>query len=120
MHYQVHTSKDLAANLAQAKATISACRTGIAHIMISDQDEAFIRLRIMRMISELETIDLLANKSLLTLKQRRANARACADQDRTSFGIHMGMHIGADHAADGAVHSANIELCDHYPIRKLA
>ncbi|WP_042247442.1 hypothetical protein [Paracoccus sp. PAMC 22219] len=120
MDYRVNTSKDLAANLAHAKAVISACRTGIPRIDIGTEDEAFIRMRIMRMISELETIDLIASKGSLTLKQRRANAKAKADQDRAFFGVHLGMYPSADYSAGSAVHSSNIELRDDTAVRKLA
>ena len=66
MDYRVKTSKDLAINLAHAKAVISACRVAIPRIAVSDEDEAFIRLRIMRMISELETIDKFVSKTAVT------------------------------------------------------
>ena len=56
MDYRVKTSKDLAINLAHAKAVISACRVAIPRIDVSDEDETFIRLRIMRMISELDEL----------------------------------------------------------------
>lgn len=120
MDYRVNTSKDLTANLALAKAVISACRTGIPRIDIRTEDEAFIRMRIMRMISELETIDLFASKGALTLKQRRANAKAQADQDRSFVGAHMGMYPSADYSARSAVHTANIKLRDDTAVRKLA
>lgn len=48
MDYRVKTSKDLAINLAHAKAVITACRVAIPRIAVSDDDEAFIRLPLVR------------------------------------------------------------------------
>lgn len=76
MDYRVKTSKDLALNLAHAKAVITACRVAIPRIDVSDEDATFIRLRIMRMISELETIDKFASKKAVPVKQRRAYAKS--------------------------------------------
>lgn len=120
MDHRVKTSKDLAMHLAHAKAVISACRVAIAHMEISSEDEAFIRLRIMRMISELETIDLFASKGALTVKQRRSNAKTRADPDRTSFGAHLGMRTDPDHTAGSAVPPSGSELGDDTAVRKLA
>lgn len=64
MGHSVKTSKDLALNLAHAKAVISACSVAIPRIEINDEDDVFIRLRIMRMISELETINSLLARRL--------------------------------------------------------
>ena len=120
MDYRVKTSNDLAINLAHAKAVITACRVAIPRIAVSDEDEAFIRLRIMRMISELETIDKFASKTAVTVKQRRANAKSQADRDRASARARMGMHADADHTAGGAVPAASTEPGDGTAVRKLA
>lgn len=120
MDYRVKTSKDLALNLAHAKAVISACRVAIPRIKISDEDEAFIRLRIMRMMSELETIDKFASKTAATVKQRRINAKNQAGRDRAVAGVHMGMHADADHTANDAIPVAGSEPCDGTAVRKLA
>ena len=48
MDYRVKTSKDLAINLAHAKAVITACRVAIPRFAVSDDDEAFIRLPLVR------------------------------------------------------------------------
>ena len=120
MDHRVKTSKDLAMNLAHAKAVISACRVAIPRIEISAEDEAFIRLRIMRMISELETIDLFASKATLTVKQRRSNAKTQANRDRTSVGAHLGVRTDPDHTAGSAVPTAGREPGDDTSVRKLA
>lgn len=114
------TSKDLAINLAHAKAVISACRVAISRIDVSDEDEAFIRLRIMRMISELKTIDKFASKTAVTLKQRRANTKTQAHLDGTSAVAHLGMRPDPDHSADSAVPTASRKPGDDTAVRKLA
>ena len=103
MDYRVKTSKDLALNLAHAKAVIRACRVAIPRIKISDEDEAFIRLRIMRMMSELETIDKFASKTATTVKKRRRDAKNQAGRDRAFTCVHMGMHTDADHSAGSVI-----------------
>lgn len=120
MDYRVKTSKDLAINLAHAKAVISACRVAIPRIAVSDEDEAFIRLRIMRMISELETIDKFVSKTAVTVKQRRANAKSQADPDRASARARMGMYDDTDHLAGSAVSDPSTEPGDGTAVRKLA
>lgn len=120
MDYRVKTSKDLAINLAHAKAVISACRVAIPRIDVSDEDEAFIRLRIMRMISELETIDKFASKTAVTVEQRRANAKSQADRDRASARARMGMYADTDHTAGGALSATVTESGDGTAVRKLA
>ena len=119
MDHRVKTSKDLALNLAHAKAVISACRVAIPRIEISDEDEAFIRLRIMRMMSELETIDKFVSKTTVTVKQRRANAKNQAGRDRAPAAVHMGMHADTDHTASGAIPAAGTEPHDGTAVRKL-
>lgn len=120
MDYRVKTSKDLAINLAHAKAVISACRVAIPRIEVSNEDEAFIRLRIMRMISELETIDKFASKTAVTVKQRRANAKSQEDRDRASARAHMGMHADTNHTAGSTIPAAGTEFGDDTAVRKLA
>ena len=114
------TSKDRAINLAHAKAIISACRVAIPRIAVSDEDEAFIRLRIMRMISELETIDKFASKAAVTVKQRRANAKSQADRDRASARAHMGIYADADHTAGSVIPATDTKPDDGTALRKLA
>ena len=120
MDYRVQTSKDIAINLAHAKAVISACRVAIPRIEVSNEDEAFIRLRIMRMISELETIDLFASEAALTVKKRRLNAKTQANRDRTCAGAHLGMRTNLDYLAGSAVCGASLEPGHDTAVRKLA
>lgn len=120
MKYDVKDSEDIALNLAHAKGVISACRAAIPRIEVSVEDETFIRLRIMRMISELETIDRFVSKTGVTVRPRRTNGKNQADRDRASSGVHMGRHSDVDHTASRNIHAATGEPRDDATFRKLA
>lgn len=74
----------------------------------------------MRMISELETIDLFAIKAAITVKQRRSIAKTQANRGRTSAGAHLGIPTDPDHSTGGAVPTADCELGYDTAVRKLA
>ena len=120
MDHRVKTSKDLALNLAHAKAVISACSVAPPRIEISDGDDVFIRLRIMRMISELETIDKFDSKTAMTVKQGRTNAKGKTGRDLAFASVHTGMYAETDHTASDASPATGSEPCDDITVRKPA